>query len=218
MRAAVVAGGAGRRDQRMRASGQVQRQVEPVTADDAAGRVHQHVVADLGPLGVERLEHAQRALVQVVGDGARAVAAVAQPQAGVPAWGEGAGDREQVRHYQLQPPLFARPAPYEPPVLRRPPRIRLRWPAGGPCRPRPAGRLDRSPGTKGRPDSCPGSHPSSGGGGRGAYEKIPVSVKNCPPCVCIHDWGGQSSDARISRAARSASSVRLLTAVLRNTA
>jgi hypothetical protein len=49
-----------------------------IAAGDAARRVHEHVVADAVAFGKECLQDAQRAVVRVVRQRARAVAAVAQ--------------------------------------------------------------------------------------------------------------------------------------------
>jgi hypothetical protein len=45
-----------------------------VTAGQAGGRMHQHMVAGGIAFGVQPLQHAQRAVVPVVRDGALAVA------------------------------------------------------------------------------------------------------------------------------------------------
>ena len=44
-----------------------ERDGERIAAHHAAGRVHQHVVADGRAFGIEALQHAQRAVVAVVG-------------------------------------------------------------------------------------------------------------------------------------------------------
>ena len=58
-----------------------------VAADDAAGRMHQHLVADGIALRVQALQHAQRAVVAVQRDGAPGLAAVVELQVAVPAHG-----------------------------------------------------------------------------------------------------------------------------------
>ena len=60
-------------------------QVQLVTTDDAAGRVHDHVVADASALRVQRLQHAQGAAVPVVAERAALLAAVVQLQFAAPA-------------------------------------------------------------------------------------------------------------------------------------
>ena len=58
--------------------------LEHVAADDAARRMHQHVVANARAFGVQPLQHAQRPVVAVERDCAFAVARVAQLQMAVP--------------------------------------------------------------------------------------------------------------------------------------
>ena len=60
-------------------------ELQHVAADDAARRVHQHVVAHAGALRVQALQHAQGAGVTVVRDRALAVARVVQRELRVPA-------------------------------------------------------------------------------------------------------------------------------------
>lgn len=74
-------------DERMATAGEVGIDLEHVTADDAAGWVHEHVVADAGTFRVEALQDAQRAGVAVEGDGAFAIAAVIEVQLTKPAHG-----------------------------------------------------------------------------------------------------------------------------------
>ena len=65
--------------------------VQHVPADQAARRVHDHVVADRVALGVEALEDAQRAVVVVAQNGALGVEAVVEIQLGVPGHGVSLG-------------------------------------------------------------------------------------------------------------------------------
>ena len=70
--AAIKACGPGCGDEGVGATFQPRVDVEHVAADHAAGRVHQHVMANGVAFGIEALQHAQRAVVAVVGDGALA--------------------------------------------------------------------------------------------------------------------------------------------------
>ena len=73
------------RQQRMRLRRERDVELERVAADDAARRVHEHVVADTRVFGVQALPHAQRAAVAVVHDGLRALDTVAELESAVPA-------------------------------------------------------------------------------------------------------------------------------------
>ena len=66
---------AGRGHQRVAARARTHGDLQRVAADQAAGRMHQHVVRDRIAFGVQRLQHAQRAVVL----GARHAATVLQP-------------------------------------------------------------------------------------------------------------------------------------------
>ena len=85
--AAVKARRAGRGDQRMAVPFQPRVQCQHVAADDAARRVHQHVVADGRAFGIQPLQHAQRAFMAVERAGAVAIVGVVQVQLGVPGHG-----------------------------------------------------------------------------------------------------------------------------------
>ncbi len=50
-----------------------------IAADDAAGRMHENMVATAGTFRMQGLAHAQRAFMAVSPDGAPAVARVVQP-------------------------------------------------------------------------------------------------------------------------------------------
>jgi hypothetical protein len=97
--AAVEARGTRRGDERMRLGLYVDGDLQTVAADDAARRMHQHVMADAGALGIEAREHAQRTVVPVAGDGARVlcVVAVGEFEVAVPAHGWSASGPEAER-------------------------------------------------------------------------------------------------------------------------
>jgi hypothetical protein len=81
---AAVACRSERGDHRVRVRTQLDVDVQQVAADHAAGRMHQHVVADARALRIQRLQHAQRPFVAVVRHAALAVAPVAQLKAAGP--------------------------------------------------------------------------------------------------------------------------------------
>ena len=61
--------------------------LQHITTDDAAGRVHQHMVADAWAFRVQALQHTQRAAVAVQRNGAFTVAGVVQGKVAMPACG-----------------------------------------------------------------------------------------------------------------------------------
>jgi hypothetical protein len=69
----------------MAAGREIQVHREFISADDAAGRVHQHMVADAGAFGVQALQHTQGAVVAVQRERRIALAAVGDPQFTLPA-------------------------------------------------------------------------------------------------------------------------------------
>jgi len=82
--AAVKARGPGRGQQGVAAGRHGEVDAEHIATHDATGWVHQHVVADRVALGVEALQHAQGAVVQVVRNGALFIQTVVQGQVPVP--------------------------------------------------------------------------------------------------------------------------------------
>ena len=86
--AAVKARGPRRGDQPMRARLRVHPNVQHIAAHHAAGRVHQHVLANAIAFRVQALQHPQRALVAVPRDGAAARGGVIEGEFGAPGhWG-----------------------------------------------------------------------------------------------------------------------------------
>ncbi|KAI1692776.1 hypothetical protein Ddc_23339 [Ditylenchus destructor] len=71
--AAIEARRAWRGDQRMGAHVERDPNVQRVAADQTAGRMHQHAVADRVTLGIQALEQAQRAFMLMAHDAAPAL-------------------------------------------------------------------------------------------------------------------------------------------------